>query len=335
MRRDWRKRGLLAATAAVVATASLAAACSGGGDTNGWIAFRSPVELALIRPDGSDRRSALVGGPQDARHPDWSKDGARIALQADDPSGRTDIWIARSDGTQPRIVFDCVDSCGGSGDPAWSPDSKRLAYYAFTAAGGRAVDNEIRIMDVASRKVTAVVGTTGTRTLGAPRWAPDGHRLVVAVILWASLRLDDERIRGIGIGIIDLEKPHPSVRMITNFDSFSDYPDWHPSRDLIVFQAGATNAFKFEGRPANLFTIRPDGTHLTRLTSRGAAHPWIALPAWSPAGSKILVTLVHGLGNHTLATVDPDGTDLTDIIDSTTGRPVLGAHSRQAPESAG
>ena len=333
MRRN--RAGILVVAGALVL---LGTACAGGGerDADGWIAYRSPSRSRSCDPTAATttRRSPI--GPPDARHPDWSRDGTRIVFQAEDPADHiTDLWIAPSDGTNPKLLIDCKGACGGTGDPAWSPDSKRVAFSAFTAGKENVIENQLRIVDVSTRKVTTVVRSPGAQGISAPRWSPDGHRLVVSVTRWVTPRLDDDRIRGNAIAIVDLDAAHPSLRMITRFDSYSDHPDWHPSKDLIVFVAGAVDPYRFMGRPANLFTIRPDGTELTRLTSRGTAHPWIASPAWSPDGSELLVTLVHGLGSHTLATVEPDGTDLADIIDSATGKPVRGAHSRQAPESAG
>ena len=329
MRRN--RLGLLVILAAI---ALLAAACSGGGsEANGWIAFRSPEALIVVRPDGSDAHRLSLDNPSDARHPDWSRDGARIAFQADDPfDHRTDLWIAKSDGTKPEKIIDCSAPCGGAADPAWSPDSKRIAYDSFNARNGNAADNELRIIDLATRKVTTVVrSSSGSVGISTPRWAPDGHRLVVSVTRWVTAKLGDDRVLGNALAVIDLDAARPSLRIITPFATFSDYPDWHPSKDVIVFVRGARDPYRFLGRPSNLFTIHPDGSDLTRLTSRGKAHPWIASPAWSPDGSKLLVTLIHDLGDHTLATLEPDGSDLADIVDSDTGKPVLGAHSRQAP----
>ena len=90
----------------------------------------------------------------------------------------------------------------------------------------------------------------------------------------------------------------------------------------------STGAIVYQS-PEGLAVVNGDGTG----NSRGSEKPWIALPAWTPDGERILVTLIHGLGHHTLATIEPDGGGLEEIVDPLTEEPVLGAHSRQSDEA--
>jgi len=85
--------------------------------------------------------------------------------------------------------------------------------------------------------------------------------------------------------------------------------------------------------PAPPKAFAPDGTELTRLTERTTSDPWLALPAWVPDGSGLLVTVIRGDGDFALARLGADGQRLEDIVDPDTGDRIVGAHARQAPPS--
>jgi Tol biopolymer transport system component len=71
---------------------------------------------------------------------------------------------------------------------------------------------------------------------------------------------------------------HPSQR------TRDDQPDWSPDGSLLVFTRSAPN------RPYAVYTVRPDGLALRRLTAacrKGARCPEYVVPAFSPDGRRI------------------------------------------------
>jgi Tol biopolymer transport system component len=321
----------------VVSAACLAfgaVGCSGGEDTAGPIVYQSPEGLAIANGDGSANHAALPDFVPDAFHADWSPDGGRIVFVADESDGTRDIWTAAADGSNVRKLVDCESPCRDAETPAWSPDGKTVAFIHLEVVDGIDQGATVRLITVATGEVTTVVATTPFAEAASPRWSPDGEHLVVELLRWASARGDEEKMTGSALGVVALSASAPTVRRITDFASFGSYPDWHPSEDLIVFQAGSRDPFTFRGPSSNLFTVRPDGTGLTALTSRGPERPWLALPTWTPDGDRILVTLVHALGEHTLATLDREGRDLEEIVDPDWETPVRGAHARQSKQEA-
>jgi hypothetical protein len=140
---------------------------------------------------------------------------------------------------------------------------------------------------------------------------------------------DTEEITGRAIGVLDLDDATPSFRIIRAFDTFSTYPDWNPTEDLILFAAGAEDPLDPSDQPSNLFTIHPDGTGLTQLTRQGPADDGIWMPAFRRDGSGIIATRVDRPGGGlSLVSLGPDGSGLADL--DAHGR-TSGAHSRQRP----
>jgi hypothetical protein len=66
--------------------------------------------------------------------PQFAPDGSRIAFVSD-RSGRTDVWAARADGTQPSQLT----SLGAVSDPRWFPDGTSLVFERREANGNMAV----------------------------------------------------------------------------------------------------------------------------------------------------------------------------------------------------
>lgn len=106
--------------------------------------------------------------------------------------------------------------------------------------------------------------TFGDNNDGGPSPSPDGKRIVYRTVGPA----------GSGLRILDL-KTKVTTTLTTEYDNF---PFWSPRGDLIMFARAVGGDFE-------IFTIRPDGTDLKRLTfSKGNdAHM-----TWSPDGEWII-----------------------------------------------
>jgi TolB protein len=95
--------------------------------------------------------------------------------------------------------------------------------------------------------------------------APDGKRFV-----YRTFGPD-----GDGLKIMNIETN--AVAMLTK--GYDNFPLWSPRGDLIMFSRLAEGDY-------NIYTIRPDGTGLKRLTN---SHGNDAHQAWSPDGEQIVV----------------------------------------------
>jgi TolB protein len=86
-------------------------------------------------------------------------------------------------------------------------------------------------------------------------------------------------------------------------------PDFSPNGKLIVFQRMKSNS----GAGTGLFTIRPDGTVLKRLTVGGQD------PAWSPNGRKIAAIFPDPAsgGQFQIYTLNANGTGRSRITSGT------------------
>jgi hypothetical protein len=293
------------------------------------IMWQTADGLATARPDGSERRVLFPGGrPPDARHADWSPDGASIVFATDDneTSGSFEIWIAGKDGSAARRLVDCLAPCIYLDSPAWSPDGRTVALVRRSETPDD-LWSELVTVDAASGDVRSTVRAGKGRDLATPRWAPDSHRLVVEIE--EHLAPDGSLVGdplGSVLAVVDLADARPSFRAITDASMFAMYPDWHPTEETILFIASGAldRSFDHQGRPADLYTIHPDGTGLTRLTNRPPATPWLATPAWTSTGQWVLLTLISSPTDYQLGVVSRDGT-------SDWSLPGLGgAHGRQA-----
>lgn len=146
--------------------------------------------------------------------------------------------------------------------------------------------------------------TTGDGNDGNPSPAPDGKRIVYRTF-GAS---------GSGLRILNLETK-VTTPLTTEYDNF---PFWSPRGDLITFVRQVDGDYE-------IFTIRPDGTGLKRLTfSKGNdAHM-----AWSPDGEWIAFASTRkGFKDEAIYTDAPqpygelfvmryDGTDVRQLTDN-------------------
>jgi Tol biopolymer transport system component len=108
----------------------------------------------------------------------------------------------------------------------------------------------------------------------APSWSPDGTRVAL-------------QRSGPTAGIWILDAAAGTMGFVPHTDH-GFQPSWSPDGSWIAFSRDV-------GADAELWKVRTDGSHLTRLTNN-AAEDWEA--AWSPDGSRIAFTR-EGLGGTT------------------------------------
>jgi hypothetical protein len=106
--------------------------------------------------------------------------------------------------------------------------------------------------------------TAGPNNSAFPSMAPDGKRVV-----YRSFGAD-----GDGLRIMNLET-NAATWLTKGYDNF---PLWSPRGDLIMFSRLAEGDY-------DIYTIKPDGTGLKRLTT---SHGNDAHQAWSPDGQQIV-----------------------------------------------
>jgi Tol biopolymer transport system component len=224
--------------------------CNGAGP----ICHRSSVFIS--NEDGSEehllvpgRESELIAG---------SLDGSKLLLRVRDSDG-DHMYLTDIDGAEPhRLDTGCRQPCvedffGWGWYPmlAFSPDGSRLAFVRGFA-DERSV---MAIMDMTTGAVVELDSTLGIA--GWPSWSPDGGQL-----LFGSFVVDADGNNLHQLVSTELGAGGPSAGGAR----------WSPDGSLIVF-ASHLDTVAMPGvvdnaqQLSDIYTVRPDGTELKRLTT--------------------------------------------------------------------
>jgi Tol biopolymer transport system component len=141
-------------------------AFSKDGQAVAYVSFPDGI-LWRAKKDGSERVQ-LSSPPLRPDSVSWSPDGSQIAFMSH-LGPRTDVaYIVSSQGGTPTRLL--PEEIGSQSDPSWSPDGRKMIFG--TSLFGQ--NGEIRILDLASRQVTTLPGSTG---MFSPHWSPDGQSI--------------------------------------------------------------------------------------------------------------------------------------------------------------
>lgn len=269
---------------------------------NGSVSFAAVVDgphlvtleaaIPFCRPDDNPR-SVLVSGSL-----------VRVAFQVtcrSAPAGRLLAWGAVGD--SPAIFSLRADGSDvmnltphrAAESGRWSPDGTRVVFES---------QGNVFVMNSDGSNQTQLT-TDGGHT---PAWSSDGSRIVYA---------------NHGLVVMEADGSNP-VALTSGVDG---YPGWSPDGSRIAFnrtnpQLCRTNPFSNTLCTIDLYTVRPDGTQLTALTSNPAGIGAIQA-AWSPDGTRIafahstIVTyLVFQKASWDLWVMGADGSGAIDLTNS-------------------
>ena len=261
--------------------------------------FLGPSEIGYLRKGGAEEgifyTSGHPGFKRAARAPAWSPDGKAVIYEkhrfdarpqnkplygwdrdweyrhtdvfpalardgtlayTEKQQGNSSIVVAKADGSARSVIYNPAEhgydpkrlamGLGGAFQPSWSPDSKWLAfgvgYWFHQRYSEKATIIRIRRDGSGLEPLT-----DGAVHSGFPSYSADGKELVYRV--WGE--------NNVGLRILNLETL--ATRTLTK--SFDNLPAWSPDGSRILFTR------KVDEVNFDIFTIRPDGSDLLRVTS--------------------------------------------------------------------
>ncbi|MDQ2909646.1 MAG: hypothetical protein M3R39_01275, partial [Actinomycetota bacterium] len=195
---------------------------------------RSAIGGPIENVDASGGDRMRVSGGRFDHAPAWSPDGSRLAFsRASTIGGVESLYVVGVDGTG-------LQALGPQGaSPAWSPDGRALAFWQRNEEGV-----VLSVFRFADEQVVTITRTFAAFSR-APRWSPDGTRLLVTVCgPFGACRLDVAAADG---------------SAVTRLGPGSD-PAWSPDGSRIAFVQRRSCA------GWSVFVADADGTGLRRIT---------------------------------------------------------------------
>ncbi|MEK7433794.1 MAG: S8 family serine peptidase [Cyanobacteriota bacterium] len=194
-------------------------------------------DIWTMNTDGSNKTNLTASSTSDDYRANWSPDGTKIAFVSD-RDGTPEIYVMNADGSnQTRITSGAYDN----DEPKWTRDGKKILYVTETKADGT---DQLWLMNPDG---------TGKEQLTfeddfEPHFSPDGTK--VAYQRWINSNNIESRVADI---------VSRNITNLTNNGSRNLTSGWLVDGSKILFTSRITGGNE-------IYTIKPDGTDLFRLT---------------------------------------------------------------------
>ena len=189
------------------------------------------------------------------------------------------LIVSDVDGENEHVIMESGDPIMS---PAWSPDSRQLAYVSFE---GNVSTVYVQTLRTGNRiKVSSRPGINGS-----PAFSPDGRRLVIT-LGGANGNLD--------INILELATRN--VTRLTRNVAIDTEGTWSPDGKTIFFTSDRS------GGP-QIYKVNAAGGTPERVTFEGGYN---ARPRLSPDGSKLALVHLDRGSNYRIAVLDLDSSEM-------------------------
>ena len=308
----WGASVKVAAAAAVVATVAVFAVPDGFG-----LLVTDP-EIGPV-PDFSDfsyvtasGRVRLAEDPTRDVGGTWSSDCSRIAFTSnregsigaqsdvfkESMGAHSDIFTMNPDGTD---IVNLTGSPRPSSQPAWSPDSARIA-YASEFQG----NSDIYVMNSDGTSQTNLTKLPGLNR--DPAWSPDGERILFT------------RYRGLTPEIYVMNSDGTQRSNLSQHEATDGWASWSPDGTKIAFASNRHGDWQMDPLwlptlGTSVYVMNADGSGVTRMTSSTSTDLG---PRWSPDGQWISFTRVE-LDGPDVYIMRSNGSEMRFVVDGHAG----------------
>jgi len=214
------------------------------GVTGGMAYIRKTGQLPqgnLVVRSAAGAESTVVpnGG---ASRPAGSPDGTRIVYESTESTPATQLFVINVDGTGKRQL---TASACFNGQPAWSPDGLRIAFWSSRDNCG---NYDLYTMNADGSAQTRLTTGAPAYANGAPSWSPDGRQIA----------FESTRDGNAEVYVMNADGSGP--RRLTNDAAADGQPRWNADGTRLAFQSNRAGNF-------DIYSMDLAGSDVRQVTS--------------------------------------------------------------------